>query len=342
MANSYTKSQVRKIVRRFGLIPLRSDSIASFSRKNAIIRVQTESGTYAMKPFFRSILFRAGTIDQMKTTADHIRLLMNSGFSNMPTWLTSNSGKLWTLNQGRPFYVTIWINGRKLENQEDFEKLGRALASLHTTACLSLPINNPFHDQFRFWKNQDHLFRRRMSKANRTNKWTRGWYKRFGESCNQLSDRTWTELMRPEIVDLLGKEMTHPALIHSDITSQNVIISDDGQLFIIDWDRIKAGSIYVDVATALMNTTCFNPVFIHSLLKGYEELRPLNRTERQLISALYRLPREAWHAAQFPNRPGSRNMLNIMEQTWLLRFKAMDVLDEWTNHQAELGGNVSV
>lgn len=329
MVNAYTKSRIRKIVRRFDLIPLRSDSIASLYRKNAIVRVRTESGTYAMKPFFRSNLLHSGTIDQIKTTADYIQHLMNNGFNSMPKWLASNSGKLWTLNQGRPFYVSTWINGRSMDNQEDFEKLGRALASLHTTASLSFPINGPFYNHIRLWQNHDRLFRRRMAKANQTNKWTRRWYNRFGESCNQFSDRSWTELMSPEIVDLFAKEMICPALIHCDITSQNVIIADDGQLFIIDWDRIKFGSIYVDVATALMNTTRFNPDLIHSLLNGYEELRPLDRTERKMISSLYRLPREAWSAARFPNSPRSRNLLDIMEQTWPLRLKAMDLLDEW-------------
>lgn len=170
-----------------------------------------------------------------------------------------------------------------------------------------------------------------MTIANQANLWTHRWFKRFGASCIQFSDRTWTELKTPEIANLLKKEMVRPALIHNDITAHNVIISNNGQLFIIDWDHMKLGSIYVDLAITLMNTTQFNPVFMHSLLKGYEELRPLNHAERKLISALYRLPREAWHIARFPDHPRSRNMLDIMEQTWLLRLRAMDVLDEWAN-----------
>ncbi|UVI27361.1 aminoglycoside phosphotransferase family protein [Paenibacillus spongiae] len=335
MVNAYTKIRIRKIVRRFGLIPLRSDSIASHYRKNAIVRVRTESGNFAMKPFFRSNLLHSGTIDQIKTTADYIQHLMNNGFNSMPKWLASNSGKLWTLNQGRPFYVTTWINGRSMENQEDFEKLGRALATLHTTSSHSSPIKGHFFSHIRLWQSKDRLFRRRMTKVNQMNNWTQRWYKRFGEACNQFSDRSWSELMSPGIADLLVKETIHPALIHSDITSQNVIIADDGQLFIIDWDRIKLGSIYVEVATALMNTTRFNPVLIHSLLNGYEELRPLDRTERKTISSLYRLPREAWFAAQFPKSPRSRNMIDIIEQTWPLRLKAMDLLDAWADQQGE-------
>lgn len=220
-----------------------------------------------------------------------------------------------------------------MENQEDFERLGRVLASLHTTFNLSSPIHGPFYDHIRLWQYKDRLFRRRMAETNLTYRWTRQWYKEFGESCNQISDQTWTEIKSPEIVNLLEQEKRRPALIHSDITSQNVIIADDGQLFIIDWDRIKLGSIYAELATALMNTTRFNPAFIHALLKGYEEIRPLDRIERKMVSCLYRLPREAWFAARLSKSVRSRNTLDIMKQTWPLRLKAMDLLGEWENQQ---------
>ncbi|MFC5406539.1 phosphotransferase [Cohnella soli] len=330
MANSYSKSRIRQIVRRFGLIPLSSDSIASFYRKNAVVRVRTGTGTYAMKPFLRSVLLPSGTMDQMKTAANYVQLLMNCGFNYMPRWLASNTGKLWTLNQGKPFYVTTWINGKRLENHEDFENLGRALASLHITSRDSLPMNGPFYDHIRFWQYRDRLFRRRMTQTKPANRGIRQWRKRFGQSCIQFADRSWTELKSPEIVDLLGRERNRPALIHSDITSLNVIISDEGMPFIIDWDRVKLGSIYAEIASALMNTTQFNPDFMQSLLKGYEELHPLDRTERKLIAALYRLPREAWQATRFPNRTSSRTLLKLTEQSWPLRLKSMDLLEEWT------------
>ncbi|KRF10705.1 phosphotransferase [Paenibacillus sp. Soil787] len=331
MVNPYTKHRIRKITRRFGLRPLRSSTVASFYRENAIIHVQTESGTYAMKPFFRNTLLRTSTIHQMKFTAAYVELLMNSGFSYMPKWLTARSGRLWTMHRGLPFYMTEWINGRSLETSGDFEELGRALATLHTTSSSLLDTKEPFtNKQIELWKMQDRLFRRRMASAIRTHGQNRKWYKKYGKYCKRLTDRTWAHLKSPEIEDLLKKEEDHPALIHNDITSPNVIISETGQLFIIDWDRVKVGSIYADLAKALMNTTQFNPDFILALLKGYEERRPLDETERKLISALYRLPREAWHATRFPHQSRSLEMLDIFEQTWHPRLKAMDFLDEWT------------
>ncbi|WP_261303328.1 aminoglycoside phosphotransferase family protein [Paenibacillus andongensis] len=331
MANPYTKHRIRKVTRRFGLRLLRSGTVASFYKENAIIQVQTNTGTYAVKPFFRNTLLRSSTLHQMKTTAENIKLLINSGFSYMPKWLTARSGKLWTLHHGRPFYMTEWIKGRNLETKEDFEELGRALATLHTTSGDLLDTKGPFtNKQIELWKIQDRLFRRRMDRAIQKHERNRRWYKKYGKHCKRLTDRVWDNLNSPEIADLLKKESERPTLIHNDITSPNVIISENGQLFIIDWDRVKVGSIYVDLVKALMNTTQFNPDFILALLKGYEERRPLDATERKLISALYGLPREAWHATRFPNRSRSREMLDILEQTWDSRLKAMDLLEAWT------------
>ncbi|KRE51416.1 phosphotransferase [Paenibacillus sp. Soil724D2] len=331
MANPYTKHRIRKITRRFGIRALRSGTVASFYRENAIIQVQTKMGTYALKPFFRNALLRTSTVHQMKTTAAYLELLMNSGFTYMPKWLTTRSGKLWTLHRERPFYMTEWIKGRNLEKNEDFEELGRALATLHTTSSGILDTKGPStHNQIRIWKIQDRLFRRRMNKAIQNHERNRKWYKIYGKYCKRLTDRAWANLNSPEVVDLLKKEANRPALIHNDITSPNVIISENGQLFIIDWDRVKVGSIYVDLAKALMNTTQFNPDFILALLKGYEERRPLDQTERKLISSLYGLPREAWHATQFPHESRSREMLDILKKTWDPRLKAMDLIDEWT------------
>jgi Ser/Thr protein kinase RdoA (MazF antagonist) len=337
MANLYTKSRIRKIVRRFGLTPLGSESIASFYRKNAVIRVKTLSGTYALKPFFRNKFLRSSTIHQIKTTARCVQLLMNNGFSYMPAWLTSNSGKLWTLNQGRPFYMATWIKGRNLEKQEDFEELGRALVTLHTISSSSLGTTGASaRTQILYWKIQDRLFRRRMAKAIQKNERNRRWYAKYGEQCNKISDLAWTKLRSPEIIDLFDRERQRPTLIQNDITSPNVIISDEGQLFIIDWDSVKVGSIYIDIAKALMNTCQFKPDFILSLLKGYEEQYPLNRTERKLISLVCSLPREAWQTTRFLNRPISRETLSIMEHTWAPRMKALDLLEEWANQQREV------
>ncbi|WP_339201725.1 aminoglycoside phosphotransferase family protein [Paenibacillus sp. FSL P2-0322] len=335
MAKSYTKAQIRKITRRFGLIPLKSRLVSSLYRKNAVIQVKTKKGTYALKPFSRTKMVRSNTIQQMERAASHIRLLKKRKYTYMPAWLPTHSGKLWTLHQGTPFYVSQWIKGRGLETAEDFEKLGRALATLHATSTglhrMDKGKSPPTIQQLRIWKNQDRLFQRKMIKNSRHDKTYRNWYNAHGEDCKRLSRRAWKDLQDASIIRLLRMEHRHPSLIHSDITTPNVIISDDGHLKIIDWDRAKIGSIYADLAKALMNTTQFNPEFVQSLLKGYQKRKPLSRTERKIVTALYKLPREAWHASRHPNRSRDREILDNWDQSWPLRLQIIHILQEWAH-----------
>ncbi|MDR0268018.1 aminoglycoside phosphotransferase family protein [Paenibacillus sp.] len=331
MADTYNSTQIRRITRQFGLNMLESTPIASFYRPNAVIQVQTDAGTYALKPFRRSPLLRSNTTKQMNTAAGYVKLLMNSGYRYMPKWLPAHSGALWILSRGKPFYATEWIQGRQLETTEDFEQLGLALAVLHTTPTeRSRTKSSPTLEQIQVCKTQDRLFRKKMARASKS-EWFNQWVSKHGRTCKSLTDRAWDDLASSSMVKLMKQERAHPALIHNDVTSPNVIISDDGRLFIIDWDRIQIGSTYLDTVKTITNTTQFNPYFIQSFLKGYEECRPLRRDERKLIAILYRLPREAWSAFQYQDHARSRELLRIISQTWSMRLRAMELLAGWSD-----------
>ncbi|AET59907.1 hypothetical protein HPL003_15795 [Paenibacillus terrae HPL-003] len=336
MAKSYTKAQIRKITSRFGLIPLKSRLVSSLYRKNAVIQVKTKKGTYALKPFSRTKMVRSNTIQQMEQAASMIRLLKKRKYSYMPAWLPTHSGKLWTLHQGTPFYMSQWIKGRGLENAEDFEKLGWALATLHATSTGLYRIGrgkSPTSQQLKIWKKQDRLFQKKIKKISRHDTKYRNWYNTHGKDCQRLSRRAWKDLQDTSIVKLFQKENRSHALIHSDITIPNVMISDNGQLKIIDWDRVKVGSVYADLAKALMNTTQFNPEFVQSLLKGYQKRKPLSPTERKMVTALYTLPREAWHASLHPNRSRDREILDNWGHSWPLRLQIIHILQEWSMYK---------
>lgn len=333
MTNVYTKTRIRRIARRFGLTARKSKPIASMYRKNAIIRVHTDTDTYALKPYCRNVLLRTSAVQQMRSVANCIRLLMAGGYRYMPEWVPTRGGALWTVKHGRPFYVTKWIFGRGLQTEEDFAELGRALAALHTSGGLLPATESPTREQMRLWKAQDRHFQCWVARpqAYHPHATIRAWIKKYGIACAHLASQAWHALQSPEATALFEEEKLRPALVHSDVTTPNVKISGDGRLFIIDWDRVKIGSAYVDTANALMNTTQFDPAFIHSLLRGYEECRPLTPPERRIIAALYGLPREAWYAARFPKLRRSGDMLDIVDRTWPHRLNAMNIMADWAN-----------
>lgn len=332
MANSYKKTRIRSIIRRFGMRALRSTPVSSFYRASAIFRVRTDVGTFALKPFYRSKLLRSSTMQQMKEAAEGVRILTNAGYSYMARWMSTRAGALWVVNRGRPYYLTDWIQGRSLQSPMDFEKLGRALAVLHTPSG-SLPASrtSPTWRHIQLLGELDRLFRERIARSSGKKGEYGKWLSKYGASCSHLAERALNELKSLEFAALFEEERARPALIHGDITSPNVIVSDDGRLFIIDWDRVKKGSTYAETAQGLKNTTQFDPAFIQSLLRGYEEQKPLSRSERKMIAILYSIPQEAWYIARYPNRQRSREMMNIIDHTWPLYMSAMKLMNEWAD-----------
>jgi len=291
--------------------------------------MQTETGVYALKPFIKSELLRTSTVKQMDSAAGYVRHLMDSGYLHMPSWLPANSGKLWVLDRGRPFYVTAWIEGRPMQTAHDFEQLGLALAALHAIPPGTADLKRaPALEQIRLWKTKDSFFRKTMTRLHQKGRY-RKWIRTCGKACTFLSERAWRELANPETLRLIKDEAVHPSFVHNDVTMPNVILSGDGRLFLIDWDRIRLGSAYIDTAKAIKNTPQFNPEFIQSFLTGYEKHRPLSKAARKAIAALYTLPLEVWSAFRFPSRAYSRDMLRTIDQTWQQRVKAVEFINAW-------------
>ncbi|KHF33582.1 Phosphotransferase enzyme family protein [Paenibacillus sp. P1XP2] len=241
----------------------------------------------------------------------------------------ANSGKLWILDRGRPFYVTAWIEGHPMQTAQDFEQLGQALAALHAIPPGKAGLKRaPALEQIRLWKTKDSFFRKTTARLHQKGRYRR-WIETYGKACTSLSERAWSELATPGTLRLIKNEAARPSFVHNDVTMPNVILSGDGRLFLIDWDRIRLGSAFIDTAKAIQNTTQFNPEFIQSFLTGYEQHRPLGKAARKTIAALYALPLEVWSAFRFPSRAGSRQMLRTIDRTWQERVKAVEFMDAW-------------
>lgn len=331
MPHTFTQKEITRVTCHFGLTPLRSVPVSSLYRRNAVFRVTTTSGTYALKPFRRSEAYRTTTGQQLRTAVRHVKLLTSKRYSHMPRWVRTRTGRFWIEFKGSPFYMTEWIHGRGLGLAQDYTALGRALAELHLIRPVSRSrTNSSILTYIPQWKAQAGNLQQYMGAVIRHKGRHSAWYKANGPDCTRLAKQAWSCFKRPALTRLLLRDARHPSLVHGDITSLNVVISEGGGLYIIDWDRVKTGSSYLDMVKALRNTCQYKPEFIRSFLQGYEEIRPLSRSERRLITALFSLPQEGWNGARFPHRSMNRAMMDIFVQTWPERKQAIRVMQQWS------------
>ncbi|MCP3774931.1 phosphotransferase [Paenibacillus sp. MZ04-78.2] len=328
MTHRTLKTRYRLLARRYGLQIKRIIPYDSLYKRNAAYRAITDRGDFLIKPFCRSrVLGQRTARQQIERISSHIRTLQKAGYPHLPKWLRTSSGRYWTFYQGKPYYMTEWIKGRGLQNDaQDYDNLGKALAGLHSVCQSSrLPMSRFTLKEVGALKRRDALFRRQLVRLDRR---LGRWFRKHGAECIALADEAWKIMETPEIQRLLQKEHEPPALIHGDVTVPNVIIRPDG-LFLIDWDRVRRGSIYLEIARTLLNTALFEPLYMEAMLRGYEQLKPLLPEERLLISAFFRLPGEAWLSANRIAFGRSRYVDRVLTKTWGRRLNAVGWMDRW-------------
>jgi Ser/Thr protein kinase RdoA (MazF antagonist) len=328
MTNQYLKAMFKEIANCYGLRLRRIKSYDSLYKKNAVHRASTDKGKFLVKAFHKRTIGTKLTKEQQ--VSSYIQKLKDCGYSNFPNWLTTDSGRHFVNKNGRSYYMTEWIEGRRLQNDvQDYEALGRAMANLHSICKEYLSsMSSDTKRKIKLFKSQDRLFRLRLKDIRAKQTVAKRWFQKHGVRCSALAKEAWNIIDTPELKQIISEEINHPALIHGDVTFPNIIINSSG-LFLIDWDCLRMGSIYNEIAKTLLNTTCYNPVQINALLQGYEEIKPLNSAERLLISALFRLPREAWYEARNITLGRGNRGFRLLEQTWDERLNAIRWLDEW-------------
>ncbi|ARF66576.1 hypothetical protein B7C51_00335 [Paenibacillus larvae subsp. pulvifaciens] len=238
-------------------------------------RLSTDKGDFLVKPFSRRKTGpKLTTREQITRLSSYIQKLKESGYPHLPNWLVTKSGQYWVSHNGRPYYMTDWVEGSGIQSEEDYENLGRALATLHNNCKDSLPSMSRYtYKQTKLFKLQDQLFRLQLLTIRR-NKSKGKWFREHGGLCIELANKSWSILRKPETKQIMEEEINHPALIHGDVTLPNIIIHPS-RPFLIDWDLLRMGSTYYETAKTLLNTTNFDPANISALIKGYEQIKGL-------------------------------------------------------------------
>lgn len=311
--------RAKTIGKSFGLLVHRSRPYDSLYMKRAVYRISTDKGDFAIKPF------RAG-----RKVLSCIRLLSERKYPHMSRWLTTPSGRFLAKDKHSAYYVAEWVSGRSLSSrEEDFAMLGRALARLHRIPLQIVEKrNSPTKIQYLSLRAQDLRYRSRIAQLrNRVSPEAR-WLAESSRIVCDWGDQAWEWLRGSETKEVCRKEIRHPAMIHGDVTVPNVVVAPDG-IKLIDWDRIKIGSVYGEIAKTMANTAGFRTDAMSAFLGGYESVRPLSAAECRLITALFRYPREFWFAAREVVLGKKSVYFTNVKGSWEDRRNANEWMDDW-------------
>jgi Ser/Thr protein kinase RdoA (MazF antagonist) len=326
----YQRTVFKDIASHYGLHVHRIKALDTMYKKNVAYRVSTDKGRFLIKAFSNQ---RAGgrRFNKRRLISD-IKKLKELQYPHIAEWLTTETGKYYVNINNRYYYMTQWIKGQSLQNDsQQYQALGSALAKLHTLCKGENSTEASFTKrQLDFFDHENHLFRRKLKHMQKSKTKTSSWFREHGKRCLNLADEAREILENPEVQHVLSEEKKHPALIHGDVTIPNIVIHPS-QLYLIDWDNLRKGSIYYEMAKTLSNTTGFKPEYMDALLQGYEKIKRLSTGERLLISALFRFPLEAWIEARNEAAEGKRRGFNILKKSWNDRLACIAKLDQWAH-----------
>lgn len=309
----------RPILLKYGMRALKVKACSSVYKKAAAYHVTTDKGEFVLKPF-------SGSNSRLARVYSRITWLSNNGFRNMPNWLTTRNGKHSVNNKGRVYYVSDWIKGSNLgDKDEEFEKVGEALAQLHIKSKRR-ESGSPFYSvkEFNRFRQQHRVFLTHLAVIKKRG--ISNWFRRKGDQCVSLAEDAWRTLRRSDIQQLLRHEKH--CLIHGDVTTPNIILNQNN-VYLVDWEFARRGSAYYEIAKTLNNICNYSVPHMSAFLAGYEKITPLKPEERLIIASFFRLPREAWIAANQMRLGRTSAAYNILKRAWHKRIQAVEWLDEW-------------
>lgn len=313
--------QALSIMPQYGLQVHQIDSCRSLYNRSAAFRANTDRGTILIKPF-------KGQQSRLAQVSSRIEWLQKKGFQHLPKWFATKTGKRWVKHKGRLYYVSEWVEGSQLgDNLQDYELLGEVLGKLHKISYRSSGSSPSTIAKIQLMKMENSKFRRNLRLLKHHGTAAGSWYREMGDRCLVLAEEAWKILSRSDVRRVLVKEK--PNLIHGDVTRPNVICNASG-VYLVDWEYTRKGTTYYEVAKTLSNITNFSVANMNAFLSGYVKHRPLKKEERLIISAFFRLPREAWQAAAMLRANKNPPVFDILKSFWSNRLAAIEWMDGWT------------
>lgn len=123
-------------------------------------------------------------------------------------------------------------------------------------------------------------------------------------------------------LEKFGRTRDRYGLFHSDLNIHNILINDDDEIYILDFDDCGYGWFLYDIATAVMEyfdeeLDCV----LSAILKGYEKVRKLSEEEKEEIPTFIiarKILRIGWIASHSDNDTVKAISPSYFEKTALL------------------------
>ncbi|WP_460281295.1 CotS family spore coat protein [Clostridium sp. CTA-5] len=232
--------------------------------------------------------------------------LQNNNFKNIPKIIKNKDGKDYINMNGKYAYLTKWVPSRvsNYDNPMELAKVSMKLAELHECSK-NFTIKQGMQPRIG-WFSWPEVFNTRANEIldfkNRINQKA---YKSdfdllYLENINREIDRAKKSikgLKNNNYIKIMEKEMLLRGFCHHDYAHHNILICENNEINIIDFDYCILDSHLHDLSSLLirvMKDGKWEEQKANIILDNYEKIIELNKEEIPLIREFIRFPQAFW------------------------------------------------
>ncbi|GFP77479.1 CotS family spore coat protein [Clostridium fungisolvens] len=235
--------------------------------------------------------------------------LIKNGFDKVDRYELNMDGEPFALVNEDLYTLSQWIPGRECDfhNLDEVKIAAKTLALLHeATKGYDPPENSKLKSDLGRWP---HLMEKRMKSLDKMRDMTRKKsqksdfdlnYIKSMEFYKELSKRAHNVMQTSSYLDLCEIAENDKSFCHHDFTYHNIILGDDNEVYVIDFDYCKREIRAYDIANFMIKVlkrVDWNIEYAKAILESYSSVGNLKDEEYRVIFAFLLFPQRYWRLA---------------------------------------------
>ena len=235
--------------------------------------------------------------------------LISNGFSNIDRYYLNTENEPYAVVNEDIYTLSEWIEGRDCDfhNIEEVKLAAKALANMHEASKgYDPPENSKLKSDLGRWnslmakriKSFDKM-RDMLRKKNNKSSFDM-FYLKSMEFYKTLGKKALKTLQESEYEEHCKIAENEKSFCHHDFTYHNIVVSDNNEFNIIDFDYCKREVRTFDISNFMIKVlkrVDWNIDFAKAILDSYNEISPLIESEYKVLYAYLQFPQRYWRLA---------------------------------------------
>lgn len=274
--------------------------IESIKPNKGVYQLKTNKGVRCLKKISygtQKLLFVYGAKEH----------LYNNGFKNIDRYYLNTEGKAYALVNEDIYTLSEWIEGRECDfyNDNDLVLATKALANFHIASKGYEPSeNSKLKSDLGRWPNLmekriksfDKMKEMVRKKKNRKSEFDLSYIKSVDYYKN-LGKKALSILNESNYYDLCKHTEDEKSFCHHDFTYHNIILGENDQVSVIDFDYCKRELRTFDLANFMIKVLKrrdWNIDIAKAIMSNYNEVSALREDEYKVLYAFLIFPQRYW------------------------------------------------